>query len=300
MSEAKGVGATGSWLARSRELARSRRLARSGVLARSGALATATGIAVAVATGLLSTGLSAQSRCQVQDERRLTGSTTGELSIDAGAGRLVVTGREGADGISVVATLCASSQELLDGLRITLNESGGRSRIDTDYPDRRGSWSGRRYARIDLTVEVPASTNVGVDDGSGSASVSGVAAVRIQDGSGGLTLRDLGSVVLEDGSGSVEIAGVTGDVEVEDGSGRLAIRQVGGDVLVSDGSGGIEIEGVEGTVRIERMGSGGVEVRDVDGDLVVSSGRRERIRHSNIRGSLDLPPARRKGRSGSN
>ena len=47
------------------------------------------------------------------------------------------------------------------------------------------------------------------------------------------------------------------------------------------------------------MGSGGVVVRDVDGDLVVSSGRRERIRHSNIRGSLDLPPARRKGRSGS-
>lgn len=134
MSEAKGVGATGSWLARS------------------GRLATAMGIAVAVGTGLLSTGLSAQSRCQVQDERRLTGSATGEVSIDAGAGRLVVTGREG------------------------------------------------------------------VDDGSGSASVSGVAAVRIQDGSG---------------------------------------------------------------------------------DLVVSSGRRERIRHSNIRGSLDLPPARRNGRSGS-
>lgn len=304
MSEAKRVGATG------------------GLLGRIGKLATATGAAVAVATGvlgtgLLATGLSAQSRCHVQDERRLTGSAAEAVSIDAGAGRLVVTGREGADGISVVATLCASSQELLDGLRITLNESVGRSRIDTDYPNRRGSWSGRRYARIDMVVEVPAGTDVGVDDNSGGASVSGVGAVRIRDGSGRLMLRDVGSVVLEDGSGSVEIVGVTGDVEMEDGSGSVAIesvtgdvevedgsggldiREVGGDVLVSDGSGRIEIEGVGGSVRIARMGSGGVSVRDVDGDLVVSSGRRERIRYSDIRGSLDLPPAKRKGRGGS-
>ena len=41
---------------------------------------------------------------------------------------------------------------------------------------------------------------------------------------------------------------------------------------------------------------GGLSVRDVAGDLVVSGGRRERIRYSNVRGSLDLPPARRKGR----
>ena len=278
MSEAKGVLATGR------------------LLAGSGKLATAAGVAVAAWAGLLPAGLIAQDRCQVRDERRLTGGATGEVSIDAGAGKLIVVGREGADGISVVATLCASSQDRLDELRVTLNESGGRSRIDTDYPNRRGSWSGRSYARIDLVVEVPAGTNVGVDDSSGSASLSGVGAVHMRDGSGGLTLRGVGSVVLEDGSGSVEIAGVTGDVEVEDGSGGLEIREVAGDVIVSDGSGGIEIEGVGGAVRIERMGSGGVSVRDVDGDFVVSSGRRERIRYSDIRGSLDLPPARRRGR----
>ena len=276
MSEAKGVLATGR------------------LLARSGKLATAAGVAVAAWAGLLPAGLIAQDRCQVRDERRLTGGATGEVSIDAGAGKLIVVGREGTDGISVVATLCASSQDRLDELQVTLNESGDRSRIDTDYPNRRGS--GRSYARIDLVVEVPAGTNVGVDDGSGSASLSGVGAVHMRDGSGGLTLRSVGSVVLEDGSGSVEIAGVTGDVEVEDGSGGLEIREVAGDVIVSDGSGGIEIEGVGGAVRIERMGSGGVSVRDVDGDFVVSSGRRERIRYSDIRGSLDLPPARRRGR----
>lgn len=241
-------------------------------------------------------GLDAQHRCEVRDERRLTGSAAGELAIEAGAGSLVVAGTPEADGISVVATLCASSQELLDGLRVVLDDSGAGARLDTHYPNQRGGWGGRTYARIDLVVEAPAGTSVQVDDGSGSASFTGVAAVRVRDGSGGLALRNVGSVVVEDGSGSVEIDGVTGDVEVEDGSGGIEIRAVAGDVVVSDGSGGIEIERVGGTVRIERMGSGGASIRDVDGDLVVSDGRRERIRYSNIRGSLDLPPARRKGR----
>jgi hypothetical protein len=49
-------------------------------------------------------------------------------------------------------------------------------------------------------------------------------------------------------------------------------------------------------VRIDEVGSGGVTVRDVDGDLIVTDGRRERIRYSDIRGTLDLPPARRRGR----
>jgi len=49
-------------------------------------------------------------------------------------------------------------------------------------------------------------------------------------------------------------------------------------------------------VSIDGVGSGGGSVRDVDGDLVVTDGRRERIRYSDIRGTLDLPPARRRGR----
>ena len=138
MSEAKGVLATGR------------------LLARSGKLATAAGVAVAAWAGLLPAGLIAQDQCQVRDERRLTGDATGEVSIDTGVGKLIVVGRKDADGISVVATLCASSQDRLDELRVTLDESGGRSRIDTDYPnparelereELRPHRSGRRGAR---------------------------------------------------------------------------------------------------------------------------------------------------------
>ena len=41
---------------------------------------------------------------------------------------------------------------------------------------------------------------------------------------------------------------------------------------------------------ITGAGSGRVTVSDVAGDLVVTDTRRSRIRYSDIRGSLDLPP----------
>ncbi len=80
---------------------------------------------------------------------------------------------------------------------------------------------------------------------------------------------------------------------VEDTSGSLTIHGVTGGVMIEDGSGSIEIEAIGGSVRIDEVGSGGVNVRDVDGDLVVTDGRRERIRFSDIRGVVDLPPAKR-------
>ena len=245
------------------------------------------GLAVAVPAGL-----AAQNRCEVREDRELRGPASGSLDVDAGAGKLAITGRDGIGEIRVSATLCASDQDRFEALDVSLDGD----RLGTDYPSRSGGWGGRNYARIDLIVEVPSGTRVRVVDSSGSLEISGVGAVEVRDGSGSMTLRGVGSVVIEDGSGSLKVEDVSGDIEVEDGSGSLDIREVSGDVVISDGSGSIKVEAVGGTVRIDGVGSGGVSVSDVDGDLVVTDGRRERIRYSDIRGSLDLPPARRRGR----
>lgn len=254
-------------------------------------------------------GLAAQDRCEHRDVKTLSGPANGSLEVHAGAGELAIEGRSGISDIRVTAVLCASSRERLDELSVALDGD----RLTTDYPSANGRWSARNYATINLEVEVPLGADVDVEDQSGSTSVSGVGRLRIEDGSGSTTVRNAGAVTVKDGSGSLRIEDVDGDVHVEDGSGSLEIQRVGGavevsdgsgslrirevanDVEVSDGSGSIEIEAVGGSVRIEEM-SGGLSVRDVAGDLVVSGGRRERIRYSNVRGSLDLPPARRKGR----
>lgn len=245
------------------------------------------GVAVAMPAGL-----AAQNRCEVRDELELRGSAEGTLAVDAGAGKLVITGRDGIGEIRVAATLCASDRDRFEALEVTLDGD----RLETDYPNRSGGWGGRSYARIDLVVEVPSGTHVRVEDSSGSLEISGVGEVDVQDGSGSMILRRVGSAVIEDGSGSLKIEDVTGDIEIDDGSGSLEIREVTGNVVISDGSGSIKVEAVGGTVRMDGIGSGSVSVRDVDGDLVVTDGRRERIRYSDIRGSVDLPPARRRGR----
>lgn len=250
----------------------------------------AAAVALAGATAIPA-GLAAQSRCEFRDEIDLNGPAVGTLDIDAGAGRLNITGSGDVAGVRVMAVLCASDRDRLEGLGVSLDGD----RIRTEYPGRIGGW-GNNYARIDLTVEVPAGTGIRVEDSSGSLEIVGVGDVEVRDGSGSMSLREVGSVYVEDGSGGLRIADVTGDVDLEDGSGSMEIRGVSGNVTISDGSGSIRVEGVGGTVRIDEVGSGGVSVRDVDGDLVVTDGRRERIRYSDIRGTLDLPPARRRGR----
>lgn len=271
---------------------RARRLATWAARAAAGAT-VGVGAGALLAPGLLlaPAELAGQSRCEHREVEELSAASAGSLDVEAGAGRLMVTGRDGTGDVRVTAVLCASSQEALEGLEVTLEGD----RLRTDYPDWRGRWGGRNYARIDLEVAVPRGMDVRVEDGSGSMVLSGVGQVRVKDGSGEIRVRDAMEVVVEDGSGSLQIEDVAGNVEIEDGSGSLRVREVAGDVEVSDGSGSIEIEAVGGSVRVDGMGSGGLSVRDVEGDLVVGDGRRERIRYSDIRGSLDLPPARRRG-----
>ncbi len=260
------------------------------------AKASTAGAALALATTLAACGgISAAAHhhqdCEFRKDVSLQSIAQGALRVEAGAGRLTIRGDAANDQVRVTATLCASDEERLDGLRVTLDGD----RLETSYPRNRGGW-GRQYARIDMEVALPAATHLEVEDGSGSLTISGVESVDLEDGSGSIAIENVGSVLLKDGSGSLRIGGVADDVEIEDGSGSLSIRAVGGGVVIRDGSGSISVEEIGGSVHIDEVGSGGVSVRDVGGDLVVTDGRRERIRYSNVRGTVDLPPARKRGR----
>lgn len=268
--------------------------------------AAATALAVLAATPAA---LAAQRDCKFSDTIELTAPATSTLRVDAGAGRLSVRGVEGIDEFRLAAKMCASDQRRLEGLEVTLRGD----RLGTTYPSTRGgifSW-GNRYARIDVAVEVPMDTNLRVDDSSGIVHINNVGDVTLDDGSGNLIIRDVGSLTVEDRSGSISISRVTGDlrlrdssgnlsvedvsgnVVINDGSGGVTVRDVTGDVTISDGSGDLRIDAVGGSVRMDEIGSGIAMVRNVDGDLVVRDGRRERIEYSDVRGEVDLPPARR-------
>jgi hypothetical protein len=236
-------------------------------------------------------------RCDFASELsvEVSASDAQRLTISAGSGSLVVEGRSGASAVTATATACASEEWMLDEMEIALDRRGSTVDLETLYPE--DAWRRDGYARIDLRVEVPLGMAAEVEDGSGSATLSGLGELRVNDGSGDLYIEDIrGTLDIEDGSGGLEITGVQGDVFVEDGSGSMEIVGVTGSVTVEDGSGSMDIRDVGEHVMAYEIGSGILRVSGVEGDLTVEDGRNERIRYSGVEGTVDIPaPRRRRG-----
>src|SRR5512141_2122473 len=182
------------------------------------------------------------------------------LEIQAGAGSLTVTGREGLAAIEVQAEIVARHvrDEDMDGflkdrIELVLEMRGDVAVLVSRVRERFRLFSFDDGAVINLTVFVPKTMPLEIDDGSGSIAVEDLAAVRI-----------------DDGSGSIRVDRIAGQVEINDGSGGIRIRRVGGTVTVDDGSGSIDIADVEKDVRLVRTGSGGVDISNVKGQVTRS------------------------------
>lgn len=209
------------------------------------------------------------------------------VEIDASAGYLRVLGEEGAAQIRANGEACASSESLLEGVQLVVERSGDRVRIVVDIPD--SNW-GRQTARLDLTVELPSSVEVEIDDGSGWIDVRNVASLEIEDGSGEINVENVaGNLEIEDGSGEIEASDIGGEVWIEDGSGEIELRRVGSVMIEEDGSGEIDVEEVTGDVMVRSDGSGSISVRDVGGDFTVRRDGSGGIRHTAVAGLVDVP-----------
>ncbi len=201
------------------------------------------------------------------------------LEIQAGAGSLTVTGREGLAAVEVKAEIVArhAGDEDLDGflkdrVELTLEKRGEVAVLVSRIRDRFRLFGLDEGAVINLTVSIPKDMPLEIDDGSGSIVVEDLASVKIDDGSGSIRVdRIAGEVEIDDGSGGIEINDAAGNVSVDDGSGEIRIRRVGGTVTVDDGSGSIDIADVEKDVRLVRTGSGGVDVSNVKGKVIRSA-----------------------------
>ncbi|MEJ2202988.1 MAG: hypothetical protein P8170_02645 [Gemmatimonadota bacterium] len=274
-------------------------------------------------------------RCAYGVERRveLDASAAELLRLRAGSGALTVSGREGLGRVQAVGMACASHEDLLKDLRLSMEQVDGEIVLSAHYP-RSGGWNGGEYARIDLAVEIPLRMAVDLDDSSGSLEVSGTGALRIDDssglaveiplrmavdlddssgsmevsGTGALRIDDssgsilvwdvFGDVLIDDSSGEVELRSISGDVSVDDGSGGIDLRDIDGSVRLRDGSGSVSVVGVGRDVVVERDGSGSIEVRDVNGDFSVRADGSGSIRYSGVAGTVDIPSDKQRRRRG--
>lgn len=216
----------------------------------------------ALAIMTLSACTTAQPTLQETRELELTVAPGSRLFVEAGAGSMELSGDPTTGAVSVVAEIYQVDPS--DDYTLTLEaDDDGSARLVAVSSDRMLSGSDR----IDLSIRVPASLQVDINDGSGSLRVSGLASdLAIEDGSGSIAVSSIeGSVTIDDGSGSLTVQDVSGSLEVVDGSGSITIERIGGDVVIDDGSGSISVAGVGGTVTVDD-GSGSINV-DGAGDF---------------------------------
>lgn len=254
-----------------------------------------------------STAMAGWNDCQHSEEREGSAAVAANATIvvHARAGFLKINGVDGADRLNATGTACADDAEVLSQIALTIDGSGNRVVVRTEFPEEY-----RGNARLDLTLEVPASSQLQVHDGSGGTWIENVAALDLEDGSGEIQVRKVGGPVsisdgsgeielsevqgkidITDGSGEIEVRNVTGPVRLEDGSGDVLIDTVATDVLVDDdGSGDLTIRNVTGSVRIDDDGSGDIRISSVGGDVVVDDAGSGDVDVRDVTGTVQVPP----------
>lgn len=207
------------------------------------------------------------------------------IRVLAKAGELKIRGVAGASTVAVKGTACASRASGLDEIKLVVERRGDVVHVEAITPD--WNWGS---AGLDMEIDLPNSIPLDVDDGSGSAEVRDVAALRITDGSGELTIEGVGgALTVDDGSGSLQISNVAGAVTLTDGSGEIVVRQAGSVLVKEDGSGSIQISDVRGNVVVRNDGSGSIDVREVAGDFTVDDDGSGGIEHQGVHGRVKIP-----------
>jgi hypothetical protein len=213
------------------------------------------------------------SDCSHRSPREATVKTNGarRIRVIARAGDLKIQGRAGASTVAVHGTACSSRESGLDEIKLIAERRGDEIHVEASMPD---EWFGGAR-RLDLSLEVPSSLPLDVDDSSGSVEI-----------------RDVAALEIEDSSGELRIENVAGAVTVRDGSGEIVIDGAGSVVIADDGSGSVRISGVKGSVVVQDDGSGSIEVSDVGGDFAVEHDGSGGITHDGVRGTVRIPRRR--------
>lgn len=196
-----------------------------------------------IAAGLL---LSGAALADVRDERTFdfnlgAGST---FSIENVNGDLDI--RLG-NTASVVATLHASSRELLDRIEIKVNESSNGVTIETELPKRMR----RGHASVDYVVTLPA----------------GVELERAGTVNGDVDVTDVeGDIKIRTVNGDIDAANVSGDVDLETVNGGIDVS-----FLTLGGRDSVKLDTVNGSIVVNIPANADVTVdaENMNGGLSV-------------------------------
>jgi hypothetical protein len=126
--------------------------------------------------------------------------------------------------------------------------SGGRLLVKTP---RQRNFLGRG-SPVDVTIELPAGSQVQGDSGMGEFDCEGHLGVcRFKTGMGNIRLGHAGAVHLKTGMGNIDVDRALGDADVTTGSGDVRIGQIEGAAVVKNSNGDTVVGGVTGDLRVK-------------------------------------------------
>ncbi|HEY6644583.1 hypothetical protein [Povalibacter sp.] len=251
--------------------------------------------------------------CRHSADRSATADAAGivRVVIGAGAGDLNVYGQSDASRVQASGKACASSAELLTQIQIDSRREGDTLYLKTLMPNSMdGGLFLNVYATLDLSIRVPDSVAIELEDSSGDIELRRVKSAIVADSSGDIEIEDItGDLDVSDSSGDIEIERVAGNLKVKDSSGDMELREIRGHVEIpvdssgdidivqagsvhihQDTSGGIVIRRVNRDVRIDTDSSGDIDVAEVGGNFSVGADGSGSIRQAKVLGTVELPP----------
>ena len=146
----------------------------------------------------------------------------------------------------------------------------------------------RRIGSVDVTVELPAGSQIEADSGIGALRFTGeLGKCRVKMGAGDIELEQVGPLDLQTGAGAITVEHVAGRAEITDGSGRLRVSQIDGSAVIKNSNGETWVGDITGDLRVN-AGNGAIFVGHAGADVSASSANGE-IRVDDLtRGSASL------------
>ena len=164
----------------------------------------------------------------------------------------------------------------------------GDGRLLVKTPKQRGLGLFGKPGSVDVTVDLPAGSQLQAEAGAGGGRAAGVLGdSRVKCGAGDVHLDRVGPLTLETGAGRVDVDAVAGRADISTGSGRLQVREIDGPAVVKNSNGDSWLGLVTGDLRINAA-NGDIVVDRAGGSVVASTANGDIRVAAVVRGTASL------------
>jgi DUF4097 and DUF4098 domain-containing protein YvlB len=224
--------------------------------------------------------------------------TTGPVSasIDVSWGDLhVVAGGDGTTVVDVTPTDASNEKDRRAADDTTVTCADGRLRVVG--PKNLTGVFNKKYGSVQVSVRLPAGSELDADTGLGTISVEGaLGACRAKSSAGDISVQDVTSADLRTGMGVVAARAIAGEAYCKTGSGSVHIDRIdghaevknsNGDTRIGDSGGPIRIKSANGSITVGRARSD-VTATTANGNLSIGSAERGAVQLKTSMGRIDI------------